>query len=72
MHRLLGHFRCVVYLNAWIPHPAPQLGVAEQEPYRAQILRAAIDEGGLGTPHCVGAIRGGVETYFVKPLAQST
>lgn len=49
--RLLGHFQCVVDLDAEVTHSALELGVAEQELHRAEILRSALDQGRLGPAH---------------------
>ena len=53
---LLGHFKCVVYLDAEVSHCTFELSVTKQQLDRPEILRAAIDQRRFSPAHRVGTV----------------
>ena len=57
---LFGDFQGVVHLDTEVPHSRLQLGVARVTTARPEVLRAPVDQSGLGAPHRVRAVLGGI------------
>lgn len=53
---LLGDLQRIVHINAEVANRTFQLGMAKEQLNGPQVLRAAIDQGCLGSPHRVHPI----------------
>ena len=50
-----------------LPREIVKFGMAEQKLHGAQVLRAPVDQRGLGAPHRVCAVVGGIEPELLNP-----
>ena len=64
---LLRHFESVVNLDPKVADCAFQLDVPEQQLHDPKVLRAAVDQRGLGAPHRVRPVVGAVEPELLDP-----
>jgi len=69
---LLGHFECVVNLDAQVPHRAFKLGVAQQQLDRAKILCPSVDQRGFRPSHRICAVAARVETDVCHPTVDDS
>ena len=59
---LLGDLQRVINLDSQIPDRAFELRVSEQDLHCPEILGPLVDQGRLGAPQRMGAVRRGVQT----------
>ena len=64
---LLGHFQGVVHIDAKITDRRINFAVAEEQLNRAEILRAFVDQAGLGTAHGMRAVAGRIQPQVLHP-----
>lgn len=69
---LVGHLERVIHFDPKIPDGALELRVPEEQLHGTKVLRAAIDQGGLGASQRVGPVGGGIETDLSDPPADNS